>query len=378
MAPYQPNEEVNMNNYKSQGQTFEQARVNLESIKVVRKQRELGLEFDMADTKDTTNVGVVTTDMEGNITGVRVGSMFLDYSDIPDATLNRTLLVDIDQFLACRPDVQLAGEDPAFEKIYGEIRELVKQHDIEVITSPTGRHTPRVVMDWQTPGKMRTIDKAEITLQLDGDFTKLEEMCMQDVAQIKHPLIFKITDLIEDPDEFPRLRDRLEKSREMENRMGWTAPPIFIEALPDANVLARVASDVMESVMKLVREFQVDVYFGPKTALKTVMYSWMYGARGKDLDLSQIEQVTVEKAKEIVDKERKIAIVGGCSIGASLAAALSGFHKEQLSVIGHSSDMWNFNELAGIAKLDKPARDWEQGKLRRGKGHNKFKRKGKK
>lgn len=49
-----------------------------------------------------------------------------------------------------------------------------------------------------------------------------------------------------------------------------------------------------------------------------------------------------------------------------------------LSVCVDSFDTWNFKDFANIAKLDKPARDWEQGRLRRGKGHNKFKRKGKK
>lgn len=344
-----------MNNFKSQGQTFEEARVTLDEgifiedpffkdhLNNLRKQRAEGFEIDMEKA--------------------------------------RTVMVDMDQFLAARPDINFSGDDPAIAKVVEEVRELVRKHDLKVVTSPTGRRIPaRLVMEWQMPGgKMRPIDKnTEFTLQLEGDFAKLEEMCLQDVPKPKHPLMFKITDLVEDPEEFKRLRARLERSDEVYQFMGVRKHPIFVEAIPDANILVRTADETMRELMKLCREFNVDVYFGTKQALKPVMWAWMYGARKKDLDLSEVEEISVEKAKEFLDKQRKVAIVGGTGIGASLAAALTGFRKEELAVIGHSFDTWNLNELAAIAKVEKPARDWEHTKLRRGKGHNKFKRKGKK
>lgn len=310
-----------MNNYKSQGQTFEEALVNLSEdgifvedpffkqyMENIRKPRELGLEFDMEKAKKV---------VEDAVSGI-------DYSDLPEAIRNRTLMLDMDQLLACRPDLHISGDDPAIEKVFEEVREIVRQHDIKVITSPTGRRIPaHLVMEWQMPGgKMRPIDKnTEFTLQLDGDFSKLEEMCSQDVPKPKHPLMFKITDLVEGPEEFKRLRKLLERADEVNKCMG---------------------------------------------------------ARKKDIDLSQVAGVTVKKAREMLDKQRKIAIVGGTAIGASLAAALAGFREGQAAVIGNSFDTWDPNEFAAITKVEKPIRDWEHTKLRRGKGHNKFKRKGKK
>ncbi|QQG33404.1 hypothetical protein [Pectobacterium phage PcCB7V] len=148
-----------MNNYKSQGQTFEQVRVDLdegifiedpffkEHLNNLRKQREEGFEIDMGAA--------------------------------------RTVMIDMDQFLAGLPDLHLSGDDPAVAKVVEEIRELVRKHDFKVVapTGPGRRIPARLVMEWQMPGgKMRPIDKnTEFTLQLDGDFSKLEEMCSQDV-----------------------------------------------------------------------------------------------------------------------------------------------------------------------------------------------------
>lgn len=344
-----------MNNFKSQGQTFEQIRVNLDEgifiedpffkdhLNNLRKQREEGFEIDMDKA--------------------------------------RTVMIDMDQFLAGRPDINFSDDDPAIAKVVEELREIVRKHDVKVVTSPTGRQIPgRIIMEWQMPGgKMRPIDKNyEFTVQLDADFAKLEEMCLKDVPKPKHPLMFKITDLVEDPEEFKRLRARLERSDEAYQFMGVRKHPIFVEAIPDANILARTADETMKELMKLCREFNVDIYFGTKQALKPAMYAWMYGARKEDLDLSEVEEISVEKAKEFLDKQRKVAIVGGTGIGASLAAAMKGFRAGQMEVIGSGKGMWDFEDFAAIAKVDYPSRDWEQSKLRRGKGHNKFKRKGKK
>lgn len=71
-----------------------------------------------------------------------------------------------------------------------------------------------------------------------------------------------------------------------------------------------------------------------------------------------------------------MAIVGGGSSSELVKRIIAEQHGLSISV--ESFDTWNFKDFANIAKLDKPARDWEQGRLRRGKGHNKFKRKGKK
>lgn len=100
-----------MNNFKTQGQTFEQVRVNLdegifiegpffkEHLNNPRKQCEEGFEID------------------------------------PGAA--RTVMIDMDQFLAGLPDLHLSGDDPAVAKVVEEIRELVRKHDFKVV-APTG------------------------------------------------------------------------------------------------------------------------------------------------------------------------------------------------------------------------------------------------
>lgn len=344
-----------MNNFKSQGQTFEQVRVNLDE----------GIFIEDPFFKDHLN----------NIRKQQAEGFEIDIGEA------RTVMIDMDQFLAGRPDINFSGEDPAIAKVAEELRELVRKRDFKVVTSPTGRRIPAtLVMEWQLPGgKMRPIDKnTEFTLQLDGDFAKLEEMCMQDVPKPKHPLMFKITDLVEDPEEFKRLRDRLEKDEAANLYMGWAKHPIFVEAIPDANIVARASTDTMSQLMKLAREFNVEIYFGTKQALKPVMWAWMYGARKKDLDLTEVEEVSVEKAKEFLDKQRKVAIIGGHGLGFGKMAKLLADHYSTDTICVDSFDTWNLNEFAAIAKAEKPARDWEHTKLRRGKGHNKFKRKGKK
>lgn len=273
-----------MNNYKSQGQTFEQAGMNLdEGISVedplfkgclnnLRKQQEEGFEIDM------------------------------------DAA--RTVVVAMEHDIA---------------KVFEELRELVRKHEVKVVTKQ------------------------------------------------KHPLIFKIADLADDPEEFKRLRSTLERNQQVEAMSGWTAPPMFIEAIPDANVVARAAADVMSELTALARKYKVQIYLGTKPALKTALYSLMYGAKKEDLDMSRLDEISVEKAIEMYERKlRKVAIVGGGGINGLVRRIIAEQHNL------YSSHTWNFKDLANITKLGKPARDWEQSRLRRGKGHNKLKHKGKK
>ncbi|ATS93495.1 hypothetical protein P1A145kb_p095 [Pectobacterium phage DU_PP_I] len=89
-----------MNNYKSQGQTFEEVRSALADdvfvedpffknhMENIRKQRELGLGFDMEKAKKV---------VEDAVSGI-------DYSDLPEAIRNRTLVIDIDQVCAAHRD----------------------------------------------------------------------------------------------------------------------------------------------------------------------------------------------------------------------------------------------------------------------------------
>lgn len=400
-----------MNNYKSQGQTFEEARSALaegvfiedpffkQHLENIRKQRELGLGFDMEKAKKV---------VEDAVSGI-------DYSGLPEAIRNRTLIIDIDQVCAAH------GADTAEKRqaLKDKISNMPEVRDINLICfdevnspkeefvsfeilkgrSSTGRfdypflpdlhQMPRLNKTYMPPKE----GDAFVCMESDIDWSRLEELCKSDLPRPdmhisgddpalkirKHPMIFKITDLVEDKEEFPRLKKTLERNQQVEDMLGWPAPPMFIEAIPDANVVARAADEVMKELTALARQYKVEIYFGTKPALKTALYSLMYGAKKKDLDMSQLDEISVEKAIEMYnDQRRKVAVIGGHGLGFGKMAKLLADHYSTETVCLDSFDTWNFKDFAKIAKLDKPARDWEQGRLRRGKGHNKFKRKGKK
>lgn len=401
-----------MSNYKSQGQTFEEALVNLsedgifvedpffkQHMENIRKQRELGLGFDMEKAKKV---------VEDAVSGI-------DYSDLPKDIRNRTLVIDIDQVCAAH-GVETAEQREALkDKIANmpEVRDInlvcfdeVNAPKEEFVTfeilkgrSSTGRfdypflpdmhHMPRLNKTYMPPKD----GDAFICMESEMDWSRLEELCKADLPRPdlhisgddpalkirKHPMIFKVTDLAEDKEEFPRLKKTLERNQQVEAMLGWPAPPMFIEAIPDANVVARAMDEVMKELTALAREYKVQIYFGTKPALKTALYSLMYGAKKEDLDMSQLDEISVEKAIEMYEsKLRKVAVIGGHGLGFGKMAKILADHYSTETVCLDSFDTWNFKDFANIAKLDKPARDWEQGRLRRGKGHNKFKRKGKK
>ncbi|MGX4996038.1 hypothetical protein [Enterobacter hormaechei] len=400
-----------MNNFKSQGQTFEEARVTLDEgifiedpffkdhLENIRKQRELGLGFDMEKAKKV---------VEDAVSGI-------DYSGLPEAIRNRTLIIDIDQVCAAHGADTAEKRQALKDKISNmpEVRDInlicfdeVNSPKEEFVTfeilkgrSSTGRfdypflpdlhQMPRLNKTYMPPKE----GDAFICMENDMDWSRLEELCKADLPRPdlhisgddpalkirKHPMIFKVTDLVEEEQEMKRLQETLERNKEIEEMIGWPAPPMFIEAIPDANIVARAAADVMSQLTALARKYKVQIYFGTKPALKTALYSLMYGAKKKDLDMSQLYEISVEKAIEMYnDQRRKVAVIGGHGLGFGKMAKLLADHYSTETVCLDSFDTWNFKDFANIAKLDKPARDWEQGRLRRGKGHNKFKRKGKK
>lgn len=327
-----------MNNFKSQGQTFEEARANLDEgifiedpffkqhLENIRKQRELGLEFDMDKVKE-----IVATACDFG-------------SDAPSAV--RRVILDMDHM-------------PRLNKTY-----MPPKEGDAFICMEEG-------LDWKRLEQYCAEGVRRPDIQISGEDPALKVR--------KHPMIFKVTDLAEDEKEFPRLKDTLERNQEIEEMLGWPAPPMFIEAIPDANIVARSMDEVMKELTALARKYKVEIYFGTKPALKTALYSLMYGAKKKDLDMSQLDEISVEKAIEMYEsKLRKVAIVGGSGLGFGKMAKLLADHYSEQTVCVDSFDTWNFKDFAAVAKADKPVRDWEHTKLRRGAGHNKFKRKGKK
>lgn len=326
-----------MNNFKSQGQTFEEARAILEDgifvedpffknhLENIRKQRELGLVFDMDQVYATH--GAITEEQKRSV----------------DEKIDNLPLTLIDD------EADIQDSYVFFEILKGR--------------SPTGR------IDYKFMPDMHSLPRPDI--HISGEDPVLQ--------QRNHPMIFKVTDLAEDEKEFPRMKATLERNRETEELLGWPAPPMFIEAIPDANIVARSMDGVMKELTALAREYKVEIYFGTKPALKTALYTLMYGGKKKDLDMSQLDEISVEKAIEMYEsKLRKVAIIGGHGLGFGKMAKLLADHYSEQTVCVDSFDTWNFKDFAAVAKADKPGRDWEHTKLRRGVGHNKFKRKGKK
>lgn len=400
-----------MNNYKSQGQTFEESLSSLadcsfvedpffkQHMENIRKQRELGLVFDMEKAKKVVEDAVSE----------------IDYSGLPGAIRNRTLGIDIDQVCAAHGADTAEKRQALKDKIsnmpevrdlnlicFDEVNSLEEQFvSLEILKgrSSTGRfdypflpdlhQMPRLNKTYMPPKE----GDAFICMEKDADWSRLEELCKADLPRpdlhipgddpalkiCKHPMIFKVTDLAEDKEEFPRLKKTLERNQQVEAMLGWPAPPMFIEAIPDANVVARAMDEVMKELTALARKYKVQIYFGTKPALKTALYSLMYGAKKEDLDMSQLDEISVEKAIEMYEsKLRKVAVIGGHGLGFGKMAKLLADHYSSETVCVDSLDTWDLKDFFAISKGDKPARDWEQSKLRRGKGHNKFKRKGKK
>lgn len=366
-----------MNNYKSQGQTFEQARVNLEDgifvedpffkehVENIQKQREVALGFDQVDTDKVIDVSgslAKISDLEDNV-GKPSLVWFDEVNNIIDGDelyvqwlkrregkpFDHVFNNEGDNFTLFDDEAEIKDADALFEMIEG--------------SSPTGRFKRPSLPD------IHSLPRPDI--QISGEDPALKPR--------KHPMIFKITDLVDDEEEMERLRKTLHRNRKTEILFGWPAPPMFIESIPDANIVARACTDLMSQLTSLAKEYKVEIYFGTKPALKTALYILMYGGKKKDLDMSQLDEISVEKAIEMYEsKLRKVAIVGGGVLGFGKMAKLLADHYSSETVCVDSLDTWDLNDFFAISKVDKPSRDWEQNKLRRGKGHNKFKRKGKK
>lgn len=326
--------------YKSQGRTFKE--VHMEFNEDEYTTRDLGFVPDPFFEKHLKDTQALQKKQRESALG-----------------FNMDKVLDLRDELG-RPDVHLAGFDPALI-YFDEVTQDGDKMWVEFLKRRDSTDTNR--LKYEVSPDMHFLPKAVV-----HDEVQFER---------KHPYMFKITDLTEDPAEFLRLENRLESDRQFEKYYGFKMAPIFIEAIPDANVLARTVNDTMKKLVKLSVEYKVEIYFGTKSALKPLLYQFMYGARRADMDLSKVEEISVEKAQGMVDKQTKVAIIGGSG---SMKGLIQQIIADQydMQVRLESSDFWDFRDFSSIAKRDNPTRDWENQKLRRGKGHNKFKRKGKK
>lgn len=410
-----------MNNIKSQGQTSEEDCVNLEGgsfvagpffkhfLENIRKQREVGLGFDMemvrggAETAEHRQVAgekalnlpetkdcdlMICFDEEAEIQDPETFFKLLkrrspgahaphdapeqDAHD-PEKEGNRNgSVTDVDQVLCDYPPFRYdptPEEKEKFHRVWEDCKSMSNDVDFSVLSigsglSPTGRRRHGPDLQYLSP-----LFESRI------DFSKLE----YDITFLgKHPMIFKAQDLLEDEEEFERMEKSLKDCKRTEELIGWPAPPLLISTTKDFKYPQREVDEFMLRVSKLSAEYEVTTYFGPKSALKNFLYSFMYGARLEDVvGGSGIQEMTLEKAK-VLSEPKKVAIIGGHGLGFRKMSELLGDRFGEELRMFEACNFKGLNDLANIARLVKPVRDWEQGKLRRGRGHNKFKRKGKK
>lgn len=378
-----------MNNDKTEVVIFDEAPVELNKdiftnysfkkhMERIREQKQAGL--DMEKVKKV---------VEDAVSGI-------DYSDVPeDSGLKRTVILDIDQVCAAHGAETAEQRQALKDKIYN----LPEVHDINLICfdevnmpeeefisfeilkgrSSTGRSSyqllpcpPRTNKNHMSPkdgdlfiGWESEVDLSRLEkLYQAGDLVSEFQIVGEDseMKPSKHPRIFNISDLVADPREFVRLEEMLEKEQKDSDLKGFSMLPILVEAVPGLTVSPDTVDNTMSRLGKLAGEYKVDIFFGPRSALKAVMYQYMYGA----VKTAMYQYMYGGRQDDLPKDPGPIVLTGG------------GLFHDECLVIGAAVAGKNTWKTPNTFRIENQTHGWDQGKLRRGKGHNKFKRKGKK
>ncbi|WBF77898.1 hypothetical protein W70_42 [Escherichia phage W70] len=110
----------------------------------------------------------------------------------------------------------------------------------------------------------------------------------------KHPVIFKIADLIKDEVEWQRFKEYVERDAKL---YGLNA--IFIERMSAVEYI-EISNEEVESkiveIHKLSKQNGItDHYYGKRASLKTALYTFMYT---KSIDPKIIEEIIVKPHEE--------------------------------------------------------------------------------
>ena len=202
--------------------------------------------------------------------------------------------------------------------------------------------------------KMEEVLKRQRELDLHVDITKVQTELYE---ATKHPYIFNIEDLLEDETEFERMKNSLEERKKDEELLGWPSPPLMVATSKAVEVNPLKIDDFVKSIKELAKEYDVELYFGPRSFLKSILYPFLYSGK---LDCKVVEDDPFDKL-ESLSRGRNIGIVGALGLAASAGK------------IG-----WGIEEISISTPASQDRQDWKQSKLHCGKGHNKHKRKGKK
>ncbi|QUL77361.1 hypothetical protein [Escherichia phage vB_EcoM-LTH01] len=110
----------------------------------------------------------------------------------------------------------------------------------------------------------------------------------------KHPVIFKIADLIKDEAEWQRFKEYVERDIKL-----YGLDAIFIEQM-SAVEYVKISNEEVESKMveiyKLSKQNGITGhYYGKRAALKTALYTFMYT---RNIDPKIIEEIIVKPHEE--------------------------------------------------------------------------------
>lgn len=173
----------------------------------------------------------------------------------------------------------------------------------------------------------------------------------------KHPFIFRIEDLINDPSEWERLENYVETIKDPKSIYKFDFKYLLIQSLDEGSVVD--ADDVQEIFSRLSSYKGFEVVVSNRHELKTMLYVHAYSNYDIETTEKFMDSFKDEVNESVAEIKSKAVLIGACP--------LVGKHitkKDLTSWFASPIDIGTPNNL-----------DWKQSKLKKGKGHNKFKRK---
>lgn len=278
------------------------------------------------------------------------------------------------------------------EDLYKSLRQTTGEIDVTIAVTDADTGEMKYVK-YDQVGKQRPVVDESLGLpNPEGTLTFCMEhnpeeflnklMAIREERERRHPIIFKITDLVGDKSyEMARVEKHSRQQYQFERKV-----PFFIAAdgvqelgMSTEEVAALwEEGGVLHRIRELAKEQNLPFLIGPRHQLKLMAYGYLYGQPLNEgiVGTDVVMHYDVEEPEE---KPQRVAIIGG---GARIGKSLM---NEIIRNISSTASLWEQDacnlfakELQWERKISQPKCDWSQTKLRRGKGHNKFSKKGKK
>lgn len=311
------------------------------------------------------------------------GDMFKKYEPVDPAE------VRILDTLSIMREHNVKWDLEKMEDLYKSLRQTTSEMDITIAVTDADTGEMKYVKFDQLGKQRPVVDEfpsleGKLTFSMEHNpeefLNKL--MALREERERRHPIIFKITDLLGDHSyEMDRVEKHSRQQYQFERKV-----PFFIatDGVKDLDLCtSEVAAlweegGVLHKIRALAKENNIPFLIGPRQQLKLMAYGYLYGQPLNEgiIGTDVVMHYDVEEPEE---KPQRVAIIGG---GARIGKSLM---NEIIRNISSVASLWEEDacnlfakELQWERKINQPKCDWSQTKLRRGKGHNKFKRKGKK